>query len=96
MHHIVCEVVKVYHVMLLIIAIYSIVISSGLVSYSAYGQVNETSGSSFTFNIAGDFRDTPATGYNLVSDSPDFIIMTGDYGIKTNNATEWTNRTMAI
>lgn len=96
MHHIVCEVVKVYYLILPVIAIYSIVISSGVVSYSAYGQVNETSGSSFTFNIAGDFRDTPATGYNLVSDNPDFIIMTGDYGIKTNNATEWTNRTMAM
>lgn len=96
MHHIVCEVVKGYYLILPVIAIYSIVISSGVVSYSAYGQVNETSDSTFTFNIAGDFRDTPATGYNLVSDSPDFIIMTGDYGIKTNNATEWTNRTMAM
>ena len=96
MHHTVCEVVKIYYVILPVIAIYSIVISSGVVSYGAYGQVNKTSGSSFTFNIAGDFRDTPATGYNLVSDSPDFIIMTGDYGIKTNNATEWTNRTMAM
>ncbi|HEY7228688.1 MAG TPA: hypothetical protein VH481_11270 [Nitrososphaeraceae archaeon] len=54
MHHIVCEVVKVYHPMLPIIAIHSIVISFGLVSHSAYGQVNETSGSSFTFNVAGD------------------------------------------
>jgi hypothetical protein len=43
MRHIVCEVVKVYHVILAIITIYSIVISFGLVSYSAYGQVNETS-----------------------------------------------------
>ena len=71
MRHIVCEVVKVYHVILAIITIYSIVISFGLVSYSVYGQVNETSqtntyeniseeGSSFTFNVAGDFRHTPA------------------------------------
>lgn len=96
MHHIVREVVKVYYVILLIIAVYSIVISSGVVGYSAYGQVNETSGSSFTFNVAGDFRDTPATGYNLVSDNPDFIIMTGDYGIKTKNPKEWTSGTMAM
>jgi len=96
MHHIVCEVVKVYHVMLPIIVFYSIVISFDLVSYNAHGEVNETSGSSFTFNVAGDFRDTPATGYNLVSNNPDFIIMTGDYGIKTNNPTEWTNSTMAM
>lgn len=107
MRHIVCEVVKAYHVILAIITIYSIVISFSLVSYSGYGQVNETSqtntyentseeGSSFTFNVAGDFRHTPVTGYNLVSDNPDFIIMTGDYGIKTDNPTEWTNSTMAM
>lgn len=81
-------------------------ISSGLIN-TTFGQANETSqtnnrenksegGSSFTFNVAGDFRDTPATGYNLVSDNPDFIIMTGDYGIKTDNPTEWTNSTMAM
>ena len=87
---------KVYYVMLPIIAVYSIVVSSGFVSYSAYGQVNQTSGSSFTFNVAGDFRDTPATGYNLVSDNPDYVIMTGDYGIKTKNPKEWTSSTMAM
>lgn len=74
---------------------------------TTHGQENGTSqiniseniskgGSSFTFNVAGDFRDTPATGYNLVSDDPDFIIMTGDYGIKSKNPEEWTSSTMSM
>jgi len=91
---------RVYYLTSLTIA------SSGLINIT-YSQANETSQtiihenssegrSSFTFNVAGDFRDAPATGYNLVSDNPDFIIMTGDYGIKTKNPKEWTSSTMAM
>lgn len=96
----------VYYVILPITFATLMAISSGLIN-TTFGQANETSqtnihenksegGSSFTFNVAGDFRHTPATGYNLVSDNPDFIIMTGDYGIKTKNPKEWTNSTMAM
>jgi len=71
----------------------------GEVSNKSQTNINENTSkrvSSFTFNVAGDFRDTPATGYNLIRDNPDFIIMTGDYGIKTKNPNEWTNNTMAM
>lgn len=97
---------RVYYLIFTVIITSLTIVSSGLVDIT-YGQANETSQtiihensseglSSFTFNVAGDFRDTPATGYNLVSDNPDFIIMTGDYGIKTKNPKEWTSSTMAM
>lgn len=97
---------RVYYLIFTIIIISLTIVSSGLINIT-YGQANETSqtifrenssegGSSFTFNVAGDFRDTPSTGYNLVSDKPDFIIMTGDYGIKTKNPKDWTSSTMAM
>ena len=97
---------KVYYLIFTVIITSLTIVSSGLINIT-YGQANETSQtiihensseglSSFTFNVAGDFRDTPATGYNLVSDNPDFIIMTGDYGIKTKNPKEWTSSTMAM
>lgn len=97
---------KVYYLIFTVIITSLTIVSSGLIDIT-YGQANETSQtiihensseglSSFTFNVAGDFRDTPATGYNLVSDNPDFIIMTGDYGIKTKNPKEWTSSTMAM
>lgn len=97
---------RVYYLIFTVIITSLTIVSSGLINIT-YGQANETSQtiihensseglSSFTFNVAGDFRDTPATGYNLVSDNPDFIIMTGDYGIKTKNPKEWTSSTMAM
>lgn len=97
---------RVYYLIFTVIITSLTIVSSGLINIT-YGQANETSQtiihenssegrSSFTFNFAGDFRDTPATGYNLVSDNPDFIIMTGDYGIKTKNPKEWTSSTMAM
>lgn len=97
---------RVYYLIFTVIITSLTIVSSGLINIT-YGQANETSQtiihensseglSSFTFNVAGDFRDTLATGYNLVSDNPDFIIMTGDYGIKTKNPKEWTSSTMAM
>jgi predicted phosphodiesterase len=97
---------RVYYLIFTVIITSLTIVLSGLINIT-YGQANETSQtiihensseglSSFTFNVAGDFRDTPATGYNLVSDNPDFIIMTGDYGIKTKNPKEWTSSTMAM
>lgn len=49
--------------------------------------------SGLKFNISGDFRDTPESGDNLISDKPDVILSTGDYGIGTP-ASEWCNQVM--
>jgi predicted phosphodiesterase len=50
----------------------------------------------FRFNEGSDFRDTPESGDNLVSDKPALILMNGDYGIKTNTPEEWCNEVMKM
>lgn len=46
------------------------------------------------FNIGGDFRDTPESGTNLISDTPDIILTVGDYGIEFD-ADDWCNNIMS-
>lgn len=55
-------------------------------------------GQAFKFNIAGDFRagsDATDTANNLVSDTPNVILMLGDYAVGDATEEEWCNTVMA-
>ena len=74
MNHSVSQAMKVYHTIfpaiIISLALYLTITTHGQINSTSQTNIHENTSegnSSFTFNIAGNFRDTPATGYNLVS-----------------------------